>query len=59
VLRRQRLVDLCEFEASLVNIACSKTARATYKEILSPKQINSHNINKYHFKILYFKNPNE
>ena len=31
---RQRQVDLCEFEASLVYIATSRTARAT-REILS------------------------
>jgi hypothetical protein len=35
VLRRQRQADLCEFEASLVYRASSRTARATHRETLS------------------------
>ena len=31
-LRRQKQVDLCEFEASLVYIASSQTARATQRD---------------------------
>ena len=34
-LRRQRQADLCEFEASLVYIASSRTARATLKHPVS------------------------
>jgi hypothetical protein len=37
VLRRQRQVDLCEFEASLVYRLSSRTARATQKNLVSKK----------------------
>ena len=39
-LGRQRQEDLCEFEASLVYRASSKTARATQRNPVSKKQRN-------------------
>ena len=35
---RQRQTDLCEFEASLVNRASSRTARATQRNPVSEKR---------------------
>ena len=37
---RQRQADLCEFEASLVYRASSRTARATQRNPVSKKQTN-------------------
>jgi hypothetical protein len=34
-LERQRQEDLCEFKASLVSIATSKTARGTQRDLVS------------------------
>ena len=36
--RRQNQTDHCEFEASLVNIASSRTAKTTWKDPISNKQ---------------------
>jgi hypothetical protein len=60
-LRRQRLVDLCEFKASLVYRASSRTARL-YKETLfqrkekkktKQKQTKKKKTQKYHVAMCY------
>ena len=38
VLRKQRQKDLCEFKASWVYIASSRTARATHRNLVSKKK---------------------
>ena len=40
VLRRQRQIDLCEFEASLIYKASSRTAMAIQKNPVSKPKIN-------------------
>jgi hypothetical protein len=39
---RQRLVDFCEFKASLIYRASSRTARATQKNLVSKRKLKFH-----------------
>jgi len=51
VLRRQRKVDLCEFEASLIYIASFRTARGTQRNpVLKNKKQTNKKSNWMHFQ---------